>query len=249
MNGFSELQKRSLIRGVREALIIVGIVLAIFFGVYKATGDWEVMMVDSQLAIFFIMDNYLKSGNVFKNLQFDFSRKRFFKNNLTGCFGGSVVFALSRSVIHTVFYKEYVEMFRDGTDRVASMYHAIPFVEMFVSNLLLFMAISMLLMWDMAKEAPFIVSWFGREEEMSLQMSIRHQQFKNRKTLPWRIWKKLRKIIAFIVEIAGIIGVVFIYEFQMLHGIGVRILILVAEAIVVLLIGFLAKRRYKPEYM
>ncbi len=249
MSGFTQLQKKSLISGICQAVIIVGIIMTIFFGLHKITGDWEVMVVDSQLALFFIMNNYLKSGNVFRNLTFDFSRKRFFKNCLLGCFGGSIVYALCRSTVHAAFFKEYVEMFRDGTDRTVAMYHAVPFIELFLSNLMMFMAISLLLMWDMAKEAPFIVSWFGREGEMSLQMSVRHQQFKNRKTLLWRIWKVLRKVIAFIVTIVGIVGVAAIYEFQMLHGIGSRMLILGIEVAIVALFGFLAKRRYKPEYM
>lgn len=235
----------SLKQGAWAAIGNCAAILIICFIISILTKEWEMLLIEMELFLFLFMFHDSK----YNYLSFGFCRKEFFRFSFISSVMSIFIFTVFRTVMQTLYHDSYVQMLIEDTDHVSSMYHRLQVPELFLSNFLLFFAVYMLLLWDSTKPSPLF--YFGKRgrTEMSLQLKVLTEQRKSNQTSHTKIWYILRKAVGFCLMIGIALGIEFIYEYQMTHSLGVRLPVLLGEIIVGIFFFFLARRKFKPEFM
>lgn len=177
-------------------------------------------------------------------MNFGFSRKRFFNNQMILCLMRSVMLAIVRTAIQISYYDDYVVMFMEDTDHTISMYHTVPIFELFISNVIIFMILYMIC--HLISIINSKVLWFEYAEtpQAKYRFALAKQKSRIKKYA-----KKVLILVGFVAVIAGEIGVMMFYWFEMLYPLIYRIGIIAAMCVILAGLYAVGRYLYRPKYI
>lgn len=123
-----------------------------------------------------------------------------------------MIFTIYRTMLQILYHERYVWMMIEDTDNVSSMYHCLQVPELFLSNMLLFFDVYMLLLWDNTKPLP-LFRFFSKQEkdELSAWLQVLVGQRNSNVNVLIKICHVLRKVLSFCLMIGIGIGIEAIY--------------------------------------
>lgn len=177
-------------------------------------------------------------------MNFGFSRKRFFHNQMILCLMRSSMLAIARTAIQVICYDDYVVMFMEDTDHTISMYHIVPIFELFISNVIIFMILYIIC--HLISMVNSKVLWF---EVFDTPQAKYRMTLAKQKSRVKRYAQNVLIIIGFVAVIMVEIAIVMFYWFEMLYPLIYRIGILAAMAAVLAVLYAIGRYLYRPKYI
>ena len=242
--------KRTSILGyqIRKMLVENMVVLVLCSLLILAMGSIDqtyIVRIDYGLMMLIVLPVTCMSLREYIN--FGFCRKKYYREQIVVCGIRAMFYAVIRSTIHTIFYKDFVTDLIAGTDGNASLYHPVSFVELFLGD---FLGCYLLFLFMFVTNS-FLVSFAVsvNTTERTPQLLYRRTEKKKKQKGLYKITVVIKKCIGFILLVAAMVGLQRYYVFQLQSEWKTRMLVIGGLAVLCVVFYLYGKRRYQPKYV
>lgn len=175
---------------------------------------------------------------------FQFCRKKCYQYEVTISIVSAAVLAFIRAMYQSIFYKEIVRYFAEDT--AVNEYHQVPFLELFITSVCIFIVLNLTNLVLHTMTIPFLPYY---EKGNTLQLKQRVRERKEQSSIKWKIFTPISIVAAWIVWALALLGTVLYYDLEMRSALPLRILVIVALAVVCVILYMVGKKRFRPEYI
>ena len=228
-----------------ESFFCVVLCALVFFAILVGQFDERYAITNLEAFLTIIMIFPSENMPLKEYFHFGFCRKEYYKMQIALCAIRAGIYAIIRSMIHTLFYSEFVADLIGGTNEMASLYHSVSFVELFLGN---FFGFFLMMLFSLATNS-FLVSMTPINNEITPQLLYRREEKKKKNTSLFKVMSVVKNCVWFLVVVAAGLGMEVYYEFQISSAFEMRILVMGMLAVCCVLIYFYGKRRYQPKYV
>ena len=221
-------------------LFVIFIVGAIFF---LKTDTLSIYMIDTFLILFLFNSCEVLSFVKYSDyLTFCFTRKKFYQEQIILCLVRSALLGVLHSLWQIYFYADYVASFADDS---TTLFHQVPFVQLFFTNMGMFAFTYFLLLINCTNTISITFNHYKKSPQ--LEARIRTQKEKH------PIRRKCCLIVAKVLSFIGIciMSGIFIlyYDLQMQASQLEGLLLTIIPIVLCVIMYFIGKRRFRPEYV
>lgn len=180
-------------------------------------------------------------------ITFGFSRKRFYKEQVLICLLREALVSIFIVVMHGICYVDLIKLYSEGVQEKMEMYHRIPVVEDFLLSFCMLVAVNLVFLIK--------TTWIHRShnkmlKKMSISPRLAYRiQEKKEKKIVYRVSDVLyhigNVIFLFVVLILYILSQEMLFRSTSIYRLGV-IAVLIIIGVVLYFIG---RARFKPEYI
>lgn len=229
------------------ALLLLFVICFSFACKFLALENDTFTIIDLFLIITVILNGSTTQSlqNYPRYLTFQFSRRKFFREQVILSLLRSMFLSLFRTLWLELFYENYVEFFLSDTDNTPAMFHAVPFVELFLTNMVIFLLLYLILL---VNSTNTIAITFTRYEH-SPQLQLRIQNQKEQHKISRNVCTVIVKTLSFVGVVALTIGLSVCYEYQLQSTLINRLPIMIVPFVLCILFYFIGRTRFSPKYI
>lgn len=169
------------------------------------------------------------------------------------CYKQQVMFSLLRSLWIAFLYASFecwsyqasVSDYAQDTGKVATIFHQVSWMELFLSNLFIFFLFYLIQLSNVSQMFSIILNKKGE----TLQLKLRTQMAKKKYKGGYTVLNILVKVISFILFIGYIVGIQLYYRMQLQVTLSTR-MIMMGSLILLCGVTYLyGKHRFQPRYI
>lgn len=179
---------------------------------------------------------------------FCFSRKRFYRYQVFLSVIRAAELAVIRAGYQYAMQREFIYSFLEDTEDTISMYHAVSFIELFVTNICMF---TLLNLWYLILSTVTVNFYFikGIKGGNSPQLRLRIECQKEKHPKGYPILAVVLKLVSFALMMGACLLIIHYYQIEMQTTLFVRMLVLAGLVVACGILYLIGKKRYCPEYI
>lgn len=175
-----------------------------------------------------------------------FCRRKFYHEQVILCLLRAMLLSLFFSIYEFINYNHLVNYFIKDTTDSPSMYHPIPLMELFLTNMCIFALLYLIYLVNISHTISII---FINKSEKTLQLQLRKQMKKQKYKWFYRLLTGVVKCISFVLLVGYLVGFQLYYQIQMQSSLSTRMIVLGIFAGLCVVVYLDGRWRFRPKYV